>query len=147
MVLDFYRRTLTKIINGADVTNAGVARASRMHLTAQVLAREWFEAGQYQEDRLDRNLNNVTPKKTEPIAVSASKSGHPGQGVALDARGIASTDAASASSSMGHLSKTCDQEYATTLLGDSEILSIKHSPTFHLPFADAGVWKSAQWVL
>lgn len=28
---------------------------------------------------------------------------------------------------------TCDQEYSTTLLGDSEILSIKHSPESHIP--------------
>jgi len=27
---------------------------------------------------------------------------------------------------------TCDQEYSTTLLGDSEILSIKHSPASHI---------------
>jgi hypothetical protein len=33
----------------------------------------------------------------------------------------------------GHSSITGDQEYSTTLLGDSEILSIKHSPKSHIP--------------
>jgi hypothetical protein len=38
----------------------------------------------------------------------------------------------------GHLSITCDQEYSTTLLGDSEILSIKHSPKSHIPAVRKG---------
>lgn len=38
----------------------------------------------------------------------------------------------------GHLSMTGDQEYATTLLGDSEILSIKHSPKSHIPAVRKG---------
>ncbi|EPM68890.1 hypothetical protein A584_16338 [Pseudomonas syringae pv. theae ICMP 3923] len=33
---------------------------------------------------------------------------------------------------------TCDQEYSTTLLGDSEILSIKHSPESHIPAVRKG---------
>ncbi len=33
---------------------------------------------------------------------------------------------------------TGDQEYATTLLGDSEILSIKHSPKSHIPAVRKG---------
>lgn len=36
------------------------------------------------------------------------------------------------------MSITCDQEYSTTLLGDSEILSIKHSPKSHIPAVRKG---------
>lgn len=36
------------------------------------------------------------------------------------------------------MSITCDQEYSTTLLGDSEILSIKHSPESHIPAVRKG---------
>jgi hypothetical protein len=36
------------------------------------------------------------------------------------------------------LSITGDQEYSTTLLGDSEILSIKHSPKSHIPAVRKG---------
>lgn len=38
----------------------------------------------------------------------------------------------------GHSSITRDQEYAATLLGDSEILSIKHSPKSHIPAVRKG---------
>ncbi len=36
------------------------------------------------------------------------------------------------------MSITGDQEYSTTLLGDSEILSIKHSPKSHIPAVRKG---------
>lgn len=38
----------------------------------------------------------------------------------------------------GHSSITCDQENPATLLGDSEILSIKHSPASHIPAVRKG---------
>lgn len=38
----------------------------------------------------------------------------------------------------GHSSITRDQEYTATLLGDSEILSIKHSPKSHIPAVRKG---------
>lgn len=38
----------------------------------------------------------------------------------------------------GHSSITGDQEYAATLLGNFEILSIKHSPKSHIPVVRKG---------